>query len=83
MIVIPRQPLHRHHIQLMADITDCNNQIIPRVLEEDCEPDLVEQQLELQGDMEQMCEELATLEEVMALKWAVDCDCFYTGENHQ
>ena len=28
-------------------------------------------------------QELGNLEEVMALKWAVDCDCFYTGKDRQ
>ena len=28
-------------------------------------------------------QKLGNLEEVMALKWAVDCDCFYTGKDRQ
>lgn len=29
------------------------------------------------SEMESMCEELGNLEEVMSLKWDVDCDYFY------
>lgn len=35
------------------------------------EQDLLERQLK------DMCQELNTLETVMSLKWAVDCNCFY------
>lgn len=33
------------------------------------------------AELEEMCQQLGNLEEVMALKWDVDCDCFYTGKD--
>ena len=35
------------------------------------------------SEVESMCEELSNLNEVTTLKWDVDCDCFYTGKDHQ
>ena len=35
------------------------------------------------SELKEMCQQLGTLEEVMALKWAVDCDCLYTGKDRQ
>lgn len=35
------------------------------------------------AELEEMCQHLGNLEEVMALKWDVECDCFYTGKDHQ
>ena len=70
--------LRQQYDQLMDDIRCCDNMIDPSILEEDVEPDLVEQQLELQGEMAEMCIELDQLDQVMNLKHHVDCDCFYT-----
>lgn len=64
------------HRQLMEDIRICDNMIDPDDEDQD-------HQAELTSEMEEMCQELGIVEEVMALKYAVDCDCFYTGGNHQ
>lgn len=54
--------------ELMVDITDDEDQ---------------NHQADLMSEMEQMCQELVMIEELMFLKYTVDCDCFYTGKEHQ
>ena len=58
--------------QLMRDIETCSEMI---GLESD--------EIDYQAKLKEMCLQLGTLEEVTALKWAVDCDCLYTGRDHQ
>lgn len=64
------------HRQLMGDLTACDNMIDPDDEDQD-------HQAELISEMESMCEELSMVEECMSLKYAVDCDCFYTGNDRQ
>ncbi|AHX01043.1 hypothetical protein HL13_gp83 [Dinoroseobacter phage DFL12phi1] len=64
------------HSQLMSDITACDNMIDPDDAEQGYQDELI-------SEMEDMCEQLGMIEEVMSLKYAVDCDCFYTGGDHQ
>lgn len=64
--------LKDRHTTLMNDIQACDNMI---------DPDNWEDQSDLISELEDMCQELGTLEEVMFLKTAVDCDCFYYSEH--
>lgn len=68
---------------LMNDIQVCDNMILGDDEFDQNELDIVEEQTELRTSMEEMCQQLGIIEEVMHLKYRVDCDCFYTGGDHQ
>ena len=55
--------------QLHAQLMHCCESMLTGIREED-DPDLV-------SDIESMCEQLEEVELLTALKWSVDCDCFY------
>lgn len=73
-IMIPKltddRTLAQIHDQLMIDINMCYDMIDPDDEDQN-------RQAELRGELEDMCLQIGTLDECMALKWAVDCDCFY------
>ena len=64
--------LKQIHAQLMEDTQSCGNQLTGTC---DDDPDFV-------NELESMCEQLEQIEEIISLKWAVDCDCFY-NPNHK
>lgn len=70
--------LDQIHAQLMHDIAAYDNMI-------GFEPDedITDQEIDYRAQLEDMCLQIGILEEVMSLKWAVDCDCFYTGKDRQ
>jgi len=61
----------------MTDIESCDNQILGEDEFDQNEYDLAEEQSELRSELEQMCQELGNLKEVMNLKTLADCDCSY------
>lgn len=64
------------HFQLIEDLTAYDN-----LLDLD---DVDEINLrKIMFKVEEMNQELAMVKECMSLKYAVDCDCFYTGNHHQ
>lgn len=69
-IIVPKftddRTLAQIHSKLMYDIEMCADMI-------GFSPD----EDHYKAELEEMCQQLGNLEEVMALKWAVDCDCFY------
>ena len=75
-IIVPKltddRTLVQIHAQLMRDIEFCSDML-------DFEPD----EIEYQAEFEDMCLQLGEIEQVMALKWVVDCGCFYTGKDRQ
>ena len=75
--ITDNRPLSAINDELFADIMVIDNQILSEDEFDQNELDLVEYQAELAADMESMCEELGIIQEVMALKHHVDCDCFY------
>lgn len=75
-IMVPKltdnRTLRQIHGQLMSDIASCESMIDYEFDEDD-----TDQRIDYRAELESMCQQLGTLEECMALKWAVDCDCFY------
>lgn len=75
-IIVPKltddRTLAQLHSQLMNDIVACDNMIGSELDEDD-----TDQRINYRAELESMCQQLGILEEVMALKWSVDCDCFY------
>lgn len=75
-ITIPKlsdnRTLAQIHAQLMDDIRACDNMIDFEFDEDD-----TDQEIDYRAELEEMCQELHNLEEVMFLKTAVECDCFY------
>lgn len=66
------------HNQLMSDITACDNMIGFEPDEDDTDQDI-----DYRAELEEMLQQLGNVEEVMALKFRVECDCFYTGGDRQ
>lgn len=81
-IIVPKftddRTLCQIHAQLMSDIMAFESMVNYEFDEDD-----TDELIDYRAELEEMCQQLGNLEEVMALKWAVDCDCFYTGKDHQ
>lgn len=81
-IIVPKlsdnHTLVQIHNQLMNDIMACDNMIGFEPEEDDTDQDI-----DYRAELEEMIQQLGNLEEVMSLKRDVDCDCFYTGKDHQ
>lgn len=75
-IIVPKltddRTLAQIHSKLMDDIVSCESMIDYEFDEDD-----TNQRIDYRAELESMCQQLGILEEVMALKWSVDCDCFY------
>ena len=76
MIKDPRD-VWEQHSQCYNAMMSCDAMIDFSVIEENTDFEAVEEQLELQNSMEELCEELAMLEAIMSRRKFVDCDCFY------
>ncbi len=75
-IIVPKytddRTLAQIHSKLMDDIVSCESMIDYEFDEDD-----TDQRIDYKAELEEMCQQLGILEECMALKWSVDCDCFY------
>ena len=64
-----------------ADGTECELSQVEEFTHMSDDYEVISEQKLLERQLKAMCDELGTLEEVMSLKWHVDCDCFYTDSH--
>lgn len=72
------RPLGQILAQLMEDI-----QFYDNTINFEPEEDRADLEDKYRSQIEEICLQIGLVEEVMSLKCAVDCDCFYTGNDHQ
>lgn len=68
--------IHQEHRQAMEQVMAIDNEIS---VCQDLTPEESVMERELNAELELACQRLEAVEEVMALKYAVDCDCFYVS----
>lgn len=72
------RPLGQILAQLMDDI-----QFYDNVISSEPEEDRADLEDKYRSQIEEICLQIGRVETLMSLKWAVDCDCSYTGKDRQ